>query len=276
MLTEDQRNLLRPHLRNAVRLQEGLTCRQAAQIAAETGLPLRKVEYFALEEGTVPDRYDRNIGTLGLDGQRKLLAGRVVVVGLGGLGGHVVEALARLGVGQIIGVDGDVFVDSNLNRQLLSSMDNLGESKAEQARLRVGRINPAVEFTECATCLDLVDDEIIRDCDLVFDCLDSIQTRRVLAARCASAGVVLVHGAIAGWCGQLGICPPHSDMLAKVYAGEKRGIEQRMGNLPFTAAVAANLMVAQAVPVLLGQSTPTRQRMLFFDLLDGDWETIEL
>ena len=49
-----------------------------------------------------------------------------------------------------------------------------------------------------------------------------------------------------------------------------------MGNLPFTAAVAANLMVAKAVPVLLGRPTPTRQRMLFFDLLDGDWETIEL
>ena len=52
--------------------------------------------------------------------------------------------------------------------------------------------------------------------------------------------------------------------------------KQRAGNLPFTAAVAANLMVAKAVPLLLGQSTPTRQRMLFFDLLDGDWETIEL
>jgi len=255
---------------------ERLTCRQETQIAAETGLSLQQVEYFALEDGIVPERYARNVGTLGLDGQRKLLAGRVTVAGLGGLGGHVVETLTRLGVGQITGVDGDVFAESNLNRQLLSDMDNLGRSKAEQAGLRVGRINPAVEFTAHGTPLQLLADDVFRDSDLVFDCLDTIQARRMLAERCASANVVLVHGAIAGWCGQVGLCPPNSGMLDRVYAGKKRGVEQRLGNLPLTAAVAANLMVARAVPLLLGRPIPSRQQLQFFDLLEGDWEMIEL
>lgn len=137
------------------------------------------------------------------------------------------------------------------------------------------RINPAVEFTGRAVPFEDLGEEFLRDCRLAFDCLDSIPARRVLAERCTAAGVVLVHGAIAGWCGQVGICPPGSDMLEKIYAGEKRGIEQQLGNLPFTAAVAANLMVARAIPLLLGRQGPSRPRLQFFDLLEGDWETIE-
>lgn len=276
MLTEDQRNRLIISFRRVVGTQESLSCRQVTEIASETNLPLREVECFALQEGMVPARYDRNIGTLGLDGQRKLLESRVIVVGLGGLGGHVVETLARLGVARIVGVDGDRFAETDLNRQLLSSLENLGECKAGQAGLRVSRINPAVEFAVHTTSFERLDEQVFRDCDMVFDCLDSIPARRVLAERCASADVVLVHGAIAGWCGQVSICPPGSGILDKVYAGNEVGIEQQVGNLPFTAAVAANLMVAKAVPLLLGQPLPSGQQLQFFDLREGDWETIDL
>jgi len=275
MLTEDERSRLRAFFPKAPGADRRLTLRDAERIAAETGMSLRKVEYFALQEGTVPERYDRNIGTLGPDGQRDLLAACVAVVGLGGLGGHVVETLARLGVGRIVGIDSDVFAESNLNRQLLSRRDNLGDSKAEAAARRVARINPAVEFVGHAVPFENLGHECWRGSGVVFDCLDGIPARRVLAERCASAGVVLVHGAIAGWCGQVGLCPPGGDLIGNLYAGEKRGAEQRMGNLPFTAAVAANLMVAEAVPVLLGRPVPSREQLRFFDLLAGEWETIE-
>jgi len=276
MLTDSERTRLRTCLRRVVGGRDHLTDCQTGQIAAETNLPLRKVECFALAEGVIPERYDRNIGTLGLEGQCKLLSSCVTVVGLGGLGGHVIETLARLGVGRIIGVDGDVFVESNLNRQLLSNVENFGQSKAEQAGLHVRRVNPAVEFVGYSAPFQSVADRIFSDSSLVFDCLDSISERRVLAERCASAGVALVHGAIAGWCGQVAVCPAGGDVLDRLYAGGKRGVETHVGNLPFTAAVAANLMVAKAVPLLLGQPVPTCLEVQFFDLLDGDWETIKL
>ncbi len=253
-----------------------LSCEQAARIAEGARAGLRTVEQFALAEGIIPERYNRNIGTLGLDGQRTLLGSCAIVVGLGGLGGYVVETLARLGVGSIVAADPDTFVENNLNRQLLCDVENLGSSKVEQAALRVGRVNPAVEFVACAAAFDQLDNDLIAGCDIVFDCLDSIEARRQLAARCSAAGKVLVHGAIAGWAGQVGVFAPGSNLMEKVYAGPKRGIESRLGNLPFTAAIAGNLMVAAAVPVLLGQAAPSTPHLQLFDLLEGDWQTVEL
>ncbi len=238
---------------------------------------LRAMELDMLARGLVPARYERNIGTLGLAGQQKLLGVRVAIIGLGGLGGYVAETLARLGVGQMVGVDGDVFSESNLNRQLLSDVHNLGQAKAAQARLRVGRVNPAVEFTPHSCRFEELDEQAFGGCAAVFDCLDTIPARLALADRCAAADVVLVHGAIAGWCGQVGVCPPGGDLLKKLYTGKGvRGVEQQLGNLPMTAAVAANLMVAAAMPILLGSPEPIAQHVRFFDLLEDDWESIEM
>ena len=275
MPTDDQRDRLRARFAEDAGITDRLSGEQAARIAAETGLPLRAVERFALGEGIIPERYDRNIGTLGADGQRRLLESCVIVVGLGGLGGHVVEVLARLGVGRIVGVDPDTFVESNLNRQLLCDMDSLGKLKTEQGALRVARVNPAVEFVPCPTTFDRVDDGVVAGCDIVFDCLDGIEARLELVTRCEAAGRMLVHGAIAGWSGQVGLVPPGSGLLEQLYAGQKRGIEKRLGNLPFTAAVAASLMVAAAVPVLLGRP-PSLRGLQLFDLLNGEWQTVAL
>jgi molybdopterin/thiamine biosynthesis adenylyltransferase len=265
-------------LRQAFRragLREDMNGDQARAVAAETGVPLRAVEAAALAEGIVPQRYARNIGTLGSDGQRTLLESCVVVVGLGGLGGHVVESLARLGVGRIVAVDSDAFDETNLNRQLIATTDNLGESKAEQARLRVARVNPAVQFVAHAARFESLGEELFRRCDLVLDCLDTMPARRTLAGRCAAAGAALVHGAIAGWCGQVGLCPPDSNMLERLFDGKgDHGAEAELGTPPFTAAVAANLMAAWAVRALLGG--PTQPKLVFFDLHEGDWETVQL
>jgi len=71
-------------------------------------------------------RYEKNLGTLTQEGQMKLFSTTVAVVGMGGIGGFLVEGLARLGVKKIIAVDMDTFDETNLNRQILSSVNNLG------------------------------------------------------------------------------------------------------------------------------------------------------
>ena len=277
MLTSSQTDLLRPAFREMGPRRKTASHAVLEQIAANTGVPLRMVEYFALQQGTIPKRYTRSIGTLGADGQCRLLAARVAVVGLGGLGGYVVETLARLGVGGIIGIDDDAFSDNNLNRQLCSRVANLGESKAKATAQRVRQVNPAVTFDAREARFEALADDVFDQCDLVFDCLDSFPARRALAKRCAAAGVTLVHGAIGGWCGQVGVCLPGSDLVDKVCGKKKRGAEKRLGNLPFTAAVAANLMAAKAVPLLTRQARPPPgNEILFFDLLQDDWMPISL
>ena len=85
------------------------------------------MEIAALKQGVIPCRYLRNIGTIGPDGQIKLLQSTVAVVGAGGLGGTAIELLARQGVGHLIIIDNDRFAEQNLNRQIMSREGNLGE-----------------------------------------------------------------------------------------------------------------------------------------------------
>ena len=94
----------------------------------------------------IPERYWRNARFLSRTDQEKLLQAHVVIIGLGGLGGTVLEELLRLGIGTITGVDMDVFELSNLNRQLLATEENIGLHKAEAARLRARQINSGVRF----------------------------------------------------------------------------------------------------------------------------------
>ena len=110
-----------------------ITLGKVDALAGQFGLTRREAEIALLELGVLPRRYLRNYGTVGLGGQLILLRSSVAVIGLGGLGGYIVEGLARVGVGRLILVDGDVFCDHNLNRQLFSSEENLGQAKASVA-----------------------------------------------------------------------------------------------------------------------------------------------
>ena len=108
-------------------------CREAASLS---GLSVREAEIAALRGGLCPARYERTIGTFGLEGQARLLESCAAVAGCGGLGGWITEILARAGVGRLILIDGDVFDENNLNRQLYATEENIGEPKAAAAAER--------------------------------------------------------------------------------------------------------------------------------------------
>ena len=90
-------------------------------------------------------RYERNLPALTEAECALLRRKRVLVVGCGGLGGHIIDQLSRIGIGTIRAVDGDVLEASNLNRQLLSKVDLLGVSKAKAAADHIARVNPDVD-----------------------------------------------------------------------------------------------------------------------------------
>src|SRR5512144_2796704 len=102
--------------------------------AAEAyGMTAGEIEDVALEAGLLPARYQRNRKTLSTADQLKLFRSTVAVIGCGGLGGYVVEELARLGVGRLKAIDPDIFEEHNLNRQLMSTITALGQPKVEAA-----------------------------------------------------------------------------------------------------------------------------------------------
>ena len=253
-----------------------LSIEEVEDISRNMDIPLRRVECFALSKGVIPIRYQRNIGTFGIDGQIKLLGSTVMIIGLGGLGGSVLEQIARAGFGTIIGVDPDVFDQSNLNRQLLSTEHTIGEEKVAVAKKRVHEINSAVSFTGYVCRFQDLPDGLWQEADIVFDCLDNIPDRLILADKCARADCPLIHGAIAGWYAEVGVVWPGGKMLERYYQGQTEGIEKELGTPASTAMMTASIMAAKAVHVLAGSDLSKESKMYVFNLLDNEWQTITM
>ena len=219
-------------------------------------------------------RYDRNIGTITIEEQRLLNTKSVCVVGCGGLGGGVIENLTRMGVGELTVVDGDSFDVSNLNRQVLSNQENIGKSKALEAIEQMSKINSEITLIAIE---DLLNKEnagsIIDGCDVVVDALDNVDARLALEDACAAERVPLVHGAISGWNGQVGVVMPGSGILHQIY---ESGLQDNTPTNPsFTPAVISALQASETIKVLLGREEILRNKLLMVDLLEHEYEVID-
>lgn len=229
----------------------------------------------------IPERYRRNASSLDARAQQRLLESRVVLIGLGGLGGLVLESLARAGVGRITGCDGDRFEASNLNRQLLATETTMGRPKAEAAAARVALINPGVEFTAVDRFLDFDGfSALLGHADLVVDALGGLDDRPALERAAAEAGVPLVTAAVAGWSGVVATVMPGQHGPGGMLAGgaAKPGMtpEDTLGTPAPTVHLAASLQCAEALRLLAGQEPALAGKMLVFDLADMTFETVTL
>lgn len=225
-------------------------------------------------------RYERNMTAISREENELLRGKRVCVAGCGGLGGGVIEGLARLGVGYIRAVDGDVFDETNLNRQLLSKEKNIGMSKAEEAVCRIGEINSHVEAEAVQCFIDSGNAaDIVRGVDAVIDALDNPEARIILEEACESAGIPLIHGAIGGWNGQVAVVMPGDRLMKTLYGGcaggEIREADVETGNPYFTPAVVSAIQVAETTKVLTGREGALKNSLLMIDLLHHQYEIVE-
>lgn len=232
-------------------------------------LHIAEVEEIALAHDLLPARYQRNRAMISIQQQLLLLQSKVAVFGCGGLGGYIIEELARLGVGRITVVDPDVFEEHNLNRQLLCTQDVLGKKKVDAAAQRVAAINPAVRLQAFDVAFGRNNSTALLEGAVVAaDALDSIPIRLELAEACKDQDIPLVHGAIAGWSGHIAVLYPDENILQHLYARKQaeRGVEKQLGNPSFTPAVIASLEVAEIVKILLRTEPLLPRRYLAVDL----------
>nr|WP_320049136.1 HesA/MoeB/ThiF family protein [uncultured Desulfuromonas sp.] len=241
--------------------------------ARRFGVSVACIEAICLKRGILPTRYQRNGAMFSCRDQLCLFTSHVAVVGCGGLGGYVVEELARLGVGHITVIDPDVFEEHNLNRQLFSSTAVLGCDKVTVAAERIALVNPAVVVTPQVKAFS-ADNGIglLAGAQVVVDALDSIETRLALAKVCHELEVPLVHGAIGGFYGHVTSQMPEEQHVEQIYqTSSKVGIEKKLGNPSFTPAIIASLQVAEVCKLLLNRGTPLSTRMLMVDLLEMEF-----
>lgn len=223
-------------------------------------------------------RYARNLPALTEKEQALLRTRRVLIAGCGGLGGYLAEYLARLGVGEITAVDGDRFDETNLNRQLCSTMETIGQKKVLALRDRAMKIRPDMRFEAMDAYLTADNaPALIRGQDAVLDALDSRESRLMLEDACAQAGAPLVHGAVRGWTVQAAVSLPGSGLLHRLY-GERQQ-EKAAGQdaeafpspaaetcLSFTPALCAAIQAAEAVKLLCGREPSLAGKAFTLDL----------
>jgi molybdopterin/thiamine biosynthesis adenylyltransferase len=232
--------------------------------------------YYNLIRSAIMERYLRNMDMLSLEENESLSKYKVCVIGCGGLGGYVIEMLTRLGVGTISAVDGDVFEETNLNRQLFSTVNNLGQNKALAAKLRVSEINPLVKVNNVST--NLSEDnymDILKGHDVIVDAVDDIKTRFSIQKYASELNIPLVHGAISGWYGQVSTIMPNDNTLSLIYKREE-SVENKLGNPSFTPALVAAVEVSEVLKILIKRGEILRNKLLLIDTYTHSYTVVEL
>lgn len=216
-------------------------------------------------------RYSKN-GIFTKNDMKSLQHKKVCIIGSGGLGGYILEMLTRVGVGTITIIDGDVFDETNLNRQILATSESINRRKVEVAIERMKLVNPDVKvkgegiFVRADNVNTLIEGH-----DIVVDGLDSIDFRFVLEKACETLKIPLVHGAIAGWYGQVTTIMPGDRTLETIYKAKvNKGVEKDIGNPSFTPACIASFQVSEVLKVLLGLGETLSKKLLMIDLLDNE------
>ncbi len=220
-------------------------------------------------------RYARHITLpqVGLEGQRRLKAARVLIVGVGGLGSPAALYLAAAGVGTLGLVDHDAVDASNLQRQVLHGTGAVGTSKLASARARLADLNPAVRLELHDVRLTSTNAmRVLADYDVVVDGSDNFPTRYLVNDACALLGKPDVYGSIHRFEGQVSVfwaergpcyrClyrdPPPPELVPSC---EEGGV---LGVLP---GVVGSLQAAEAIKIVLGVGDPLVGRLLLFDAL---------
>lgn len=215
-------------------------------------------------------RYARQVvlPEIGAQGQDQLAKARVLVVGGGGLGVPVLQYLAGAGIGQITVVDGDTVDATNLHRQPLYRMDQVGQSKARAARANLAALNPDVEVTALCQMLDPANaPDLARSHDIVLDCADTFAVSLTLSDVCRDLRKPLISASALGISGYVAGCCATAPSLRAIFPDlPQRGATCATAGVmgPVVGAIGA-LQAQMALSVVLSLNPSPLGRLLSLD-----------
>lgn len=227
-------------------------------------------------------RYSRHLlmPDIELNGQQQLLRSHALIIGLGGLGSPVALYLAAAGVGTLHLCDPDVVEISNLQRQIIHGMDNLGQAKVESAKLAMLRINPDINITTTAQKLegDALDDAV-SSADVVIDCSDNFTTRFTVNRSCVKTHTALVSGAVIRMEGQVSVFANRGDdtpCYECLYReqGEEDDNCTNNGVLAAAPGIIGSIQATEALKVLMNVGEPLSSRLLLMDAKTMQWREV--
>lgn len=229
---------------------------------------------------TQRERYARHLSLteIGAAGQLRLAAGRVLVVGAGGLGSPVAFYLAAAGIGTLGLLDDDVVALSNLQRQILHQTADLGRPKVASAAERLQALNPELQIRAAQTRLTPGNaSELLRDYDFVVDATDNFASKFLIADACHAAGKPYSHGGIARFWGQtLTVLPGKTACYRCLFEGPppEAADSAPQGPLGAVPGVIGAIQATEALKFLLGIGELLTNRLLTYDALRLTFRTV--
>lgn len=224
------------------------------------------------------ERYSRQIilPQVGGKGQEKLLGAKVLIIGAGGLGSPVASYLARAGVGTLGIVDSDAVELSNLHRQILYSLDDIGKKKAITAQNRLQKVNPDVKVVPYVfrlTSKNIM--EVLKDYDIVVDGSDNFPTRYLVNDACVLGKRTLVFGAFFRYEGQAMVIKPGEGPCLRCLFPEPPppGLVpscQEAGVLGALAGVIGLIQATETLKLIFGIGEPIIGKLILFNALEMD------
>lgn len=226
------------------------------------------------------ERYARQLmlKEVGEEGQKKLNAAKVLVVGAGGLGSPVLLYLAGAGVGTIGIVDADVVSLTNLQRQVLYTEDEIGKSKVLCAKHRIEQLNADITINTYQLRLDEDNaDEIISRYDLVLSCVDNFSTRKLLCNVCNKQDKILIHAAVVDFQFEIAVFAPHAKVDYNALYADYQDDEMKVTPILGTTAGMAGLMQAtEAIKIICGLDNQLIGKQLIYNTLTFDMHILDL
>jgi molybdopterin/thiamine biosynthesis adenylyltransferase len=226
------------------------------------------------------ERYARHLvlREVGGQGQQRLKAASVLIVGAGGLGAPAALYLAAAGVGRIVLADADVVDTSNLQRQVIFRDADVGVRKVEAAAAHLRALNPHVHVDCAPVHVEACNvGALVRGVDLVLDGTDDFATRFAVNAACVKHERTLVSGAIGRWTGQVGVFrgrPCYRCLVPEVPPEAETCVA--VGVVGALAGVIGSMMALEAVKLIAGAGEPLAGRLLIYDGLSGESRTVRI
>lgn len=217
----------------------------------------------------IPKQFLGNMGILDYKDFLKLQNSKVVIVGLGGLGGNLANNLVRLGVKNLILVDFDIFDESNLNRQLFSNITTIGKSKVDILKNVLEEINPLCSILVLSKHIEDIPIDHFIDCDYLIDAVDNPQTKIYLSKLSTELDIPLLHGSCGGWYGQVGWILPGNLLLEELYTKGLKGLEEEILNPSFTPSAVAAVMTSEFVKMIKDLEETTTNELLLIDIFNN-------
>ena len=227
---------------------------------------------------TQKERYNRNIQIKGFgeDGQKKLLSSSVLVIGAGGLGSPAILYLAAAGIGTLGIADGDIADLSNLQRQILHTMSDIGKLKTLSAKEKIKRLNPDVKIITYPKNINAENIRtIVRDYDFIIECSDNSTCKFLTNDTCVLLQKPFSHCGVLGFLGQIMTYAPGYACIRCVFEVPGPDASLNSGDVGILGAVAGTfgaLQASEAIKFLVGYGKPLTGAMLQLDLKDGTFK----